>query len=96
MAFKDFCYSLVLSVLEIIKDAFLWFFEQILKLVIHALDGLGALFSALNFTQYISLIPDSTKNMMALCGIDTCTSMIVTAIIIRIFLQLIPFTRLGS
>ena len=95
-ALKDFFYSLVLSIQAMLKDLFLWIFEQILTLVLHALNGLGSLFTALDFTQYISAIPDGTRNVMALCGIDIITSMIVSAIIIRLMLQLIPFVRLGS
>lgn len=92
----DFIYSCFLSMAEMIKDAFIWAFDGFLGVCILALDGIGSLFGALNVTQYLSFIPDETRNIMALIGLDQATSIIVSAIIIRITLQLIPFVRLGS
>lgn len=95
-ALKDFLFSLLLSFQTMIKDAFIWFFDSLMDLVISALNGLGDLFASLNIFQYIDALPVDVKNVMALIGLDVATSMIVASILIRILLQLIPFTRLGS
>ena len=50
----------------------------------------------MDFTQYIDAIPIEIKQVMALCGVTTASTMIVASLGVRIILQLIPFTRLGS
>ena len=41
-------------------------------------------------------LPGEILNIMSLLGVGTCVSIIAAAIGIRLVLQLIPFTRLGS
>ena len=41
-------------------------------------------------------LPAEILNVMALCGVGSAVTIITTAIGIRLALQLIPFTRLGS
>jgi len=95
-ALVDFLYSLVLSLLDILKDLFYFIIESLFALVLLMLDGLGALFSGLNVTQYISAIPPGTAHIMSSIGLAEAMGMIVVCITIRIGLQLIPFVRLGS
>jgi hypothetical protein len=93
---KDFLYRLVLTIYDIQKDLFLWIFEQVSTGVIYLVDGLGYLFDGLNITQYISAIPPQTAYIMNLIGFGEAMGMIITSLTIRMLLQLIPFTRLGS
>lgn len=90
--FKAIC----LTVYVFLKDALLWFFEQTMILAIYVLEGLGDLFSGLNVTQYFDVIPPEVGWVMNQCGLGTATGMIISAAVIRVTLQLIPFTRLGS
>lgn len=90
--FKAIC----LTIYTFVKDALLWFFEQSLILVTAILDGMGDLFSGLNITQYFDAIPPEVGWVMNQLGLGEATGMIVSAIIIRLTLQLVPFTRLGS
>lgn len=90
--FKAFC----LTIYTFIKDAFLWFMEQLFDLVILILDGLGDLFSGLDVTQYMNGIPSEVGWVMNQCGLGIAMGMIGTAITIRLILQLIPLVRLGS
>jgi hypothetical protein len=94
--FVDFMYSLLLTFFDILKDFFYWILEQLFNLVLHALDGLGYLFSGLDVAQYISLIPPQTAHIMSQIGFSAAMTMIVTSLTIRFFLQLIPFVRFGS
>ena len=82
------------TLFQLLKDFFLYCLDSLLSLVTGLLSGLDSLFNALDVTQYISMIPDQTMNVMQLVGISTCSSMITTAILIRLTLKLIPFVRL--
>lgn len=95
-AFKGWGKSLVLTVFDMLKDVFIWLIDALLSVVLLAIQGLGSLFDGLNVAQYITALPSSAQWVMAQTGIGTALGMIVTAIIIRLTLQLIPFTRLGS
>lgn len=93
---KEFLYALVLTVFDILKDLFFWLFESIMDLSLLALEGLDSYFDGLNITSYISAIPPSVSYVLNAIGLPTAMTMITTAIVIRMLLQLIPFTRLGS
>ncbi len=88
--------ALALTIKTFMQDCFLWAFEQVMILLTLILDGMGALFSGLNITQYFDGIPPEVGWVMNQCGLGTASGMIVSAIGIRVMLQLIPFTRLGS
>jgi hypothetical protein len=94
--FVDFLYSIVLTVYEIQKDFFLWILDQVFTVVLHILDGLGYLFQGLDVAQYISAIPPQTAHIASQIGLSQAMGMIITALTIRFFLQLIPLVRLGS
>ena len=92
----DMLKTLAYTLLTMIKDALMFIFEQILLLMTFLLDAMGDLFSALDITQYLSGIPPEVAWVMQQIGLGQALAMIITAITIRITLQLIPFTRLGS
>lgn len=94
--FKQFLYSLVLTVFDMLKDLFLWIFEGLLDISILALQGLDTYFDGLNIASYINQIPESVQWFLSAIGVPQAMTMIITAITIRLLLQLIPFTRLGS
>lgn len=95
-ALVDFLYSLLLSLFDILKDLFYFIIEALFGLVVLILDGLGALFSGLNVAQYMSALPPETIGVISRIGLGEAMGMIVVSITIRMFLQLIPFVRLGS
>jgi hypothetical protein len=83
------------SLLTMLKDVLLWVLDQLLSLVTTLLGAVDL--SAISQDYGIfQQIPDSTLNMMGLCGFAQCMGIVGGAIIIRILLQLIPFVRLGS
>jgi hypothetical protein len=80
---------------DLIRDAFAWVLEELLKLsasAIGAIDvsGLSSLSSAW------SGLPAEIWNILSLIGFGYCMGIVGSAIAIRLALQLIPFTRLGS
>ncbi|HHX8562865.1 MULTISPECIES: DUF2523 family protein, partial [Vibrio] len=49
-----------------------------------------------DMSQYMTSIPPTVSWVMAAVGLPQCLSIILAAITVRLMLQLIPFTRLGS
>lgn len=72
-----------------------WAFEQLLDLLIFILKDVDISFEFLNPEKYVS-IPPELANMLGLLGVGQALGIILAAIIVKITLQLIPFTRLGS
>lgn len=80
---------------DILRDAACWPFEQVMKIATSAVGALDL--SALNgLVTSAGSLPGEILNILGLLHVGTCISIITAAIGIRIVLQLIPFTRLGS
>jgi hypothetical protein len=94
--FIDFLYRLLLSLMDMLKDIFLWIMEQLLDVGKLLLDGVGSMMSGLDISQYFEMIPPETGYYLNLLGVSQGMGMIVTCLAVRFLLQLIPFTRLGS
>jgi len=77
-------------------DMAAWLFEQVLDLIIVILDSFNLSFDFLNVAQYIPALPADVVNLMGLLGVGQALGLIFGAIVIKVILQLIPFTRLGS
>jgi hypothetical protein len=82
------------SLLTMLKDVFLWLFDQMLELLSVLLGDIDL--TGLEGIPGIADIPEGVLNMISLLGIPQDLGLIVAALIIRFTLQLIPFTRLGS
>lgn len=93
---KEFIYRILLSLYDMFKDVFIWIYDSVLGLIASILNGIGNLFDGLNVAQYFEAIPADVANVMSLIGFGQATGIIIGAITIRLILQLIPFTRLGS
>lgn len=77
------------------KDAFSWLFDQVLTVAISAIGGIDV--AGLNgYVSTVGTMPAQILNILSLLGIGTAISIIASAITVRLVLQLIPFTRLGS
>ena len=79
---------------DFLKDAVSWVLEQILDIAISAANALDL--SALDGFNGAGSLPAEVVNVMQLLGVGTAIGIITAAIGIRLLLQLIPFTRLGS
>ncbi|MCG6330885.1 DUF2523 domain-containing protein [Vibrio alginolyticus] len=91
-----FLYQLLVSLFNMLKDLFFWAVEQVMDMVNMLLSGVFALFSPVDMSQYMTSIPPTVSWVMAAVGLPQCLSIILSAITVRLMLQLIPFTRLGS
>jgi hypothetical protein len=79
---------------DFVKDAFSWFFEQLLSLAVSAFQAIDV--SAVSGLTSYGSIPGEVMNILGLLGLGQAISIISAAIVIRLGLQLIPFVRLGS
>ncbi|ELB2807259.1 DUF2523 family protein [Vibrio alginolyticus] len=91
-----FLYQLLVSLFNMLKDLFFWAVEQVMEMVNMLLSGVFALFAPVDMSQYFTSIPPTVSWVMAAVGLPQCLSIILSAITVRLMLQLIPFTRLGS
>ncbi|KGY11254.1 VSK receptor [Vibrio tubiashii] len=92
----DAIIALFMSLVEIFKDIVYWFFNLIMNVVDDLLAVAISLFEPIDIGQYMSGFPPEAAWVLAQIGIPQALGMIVSSIGIRIILQLIPFTRLGS
>lgn len=92
----SFLYSLLLSLVDMLKDLLLWAFEQIFEAIKILLSWVMGIFEPVDIGQYLTSIPPNIAWVMSAVGLPQCLSIIIAAITIRMILQLIPFTRLGS
>lgn len=79
-----------------LQDLVVWVLDSIFDLVIYMIEGLGLAFDFLDVTQYITALPPEVANMLSLVGIPQAMFIIAAAIVAKLILQIIPFTRLGS
>lgn len=99
--FIDWIFELVprffKSLVIILQDFFLWSLEQVFGLVKTLIDGITGMDEMVGKLAGIwAGVPPEVTLMMQTIGLGTAFTIIVAAIGIRLVLQLIPFTRLGS
>ena len=77
------------------KDVVSWGFDQVLTVAVSAVSSISAT-PLTSLADTVGPLPASLINVLSLLGVGTAISIILAAISIRLVLQLIPFTRLGS
>jgi hypothetical protein len=80
---------------DILRDCFAWVLEEMMKLVVAAVGTLDISGITTNLGAW-GQVPAEVMNILGLLGVGTAIAIISAAIGIRLLLQLIPFTRLGS
>lgn len=80
----------------LLRDMFLWVFDTVLGFVVSLLNEVDIDFSFANPANYIGGVGSDILNIINLIRLPEALTIIVSAIVIRVVLQLIPFTRLGS
>lgn len=94
--FGDLAIQVFVDLWEIITDIPCWVFDQVCGVVISAISELD-LSGLDSYTAGAwASLPAELLNVLALLGVGDAVLIIATAIGIRLVLQLIPFTRLGS
>jgi len=91
-----FLYQCLLSLIEMLKDVVIWALTGCLEAAKLLLKGALSMLEPVDMSQYLSDIPSGVAWTLGQIGIPQCLGIILTAIVIRLILQLIPFTRLGS
>lgn len=97
----DYLYQLLQkftnTLYDMLGDFILLIFDKMLGLVETLLSTLPTIdFSTFNPGTYIAAFPASLTNMLHYIHFDAAVSIVVSALVIRLLLQLIPFVRLGS
>lgn len=92
--FADIFVAIFKALWDLVTDFFVWIFDQLLALVVSAVSAIN--FDGLNSYNAQSSLPSEVLNIMGLIGAGEAAGIIVAAIGIRLLLQLVPFTRLGS
>ncbi|MBF9000485.1 VSK receptor [Vibrio nitrifigilis] len=92
----EFFYKLFLSLVDALKDLFAWVFDQIFDLIEVVISYIMTLFAPFDLSELTDSIPSTAAWVLSNIGLPNCLVLIATAIGIRLVLQLIPFTRLGS
>ena len=87
--------SFALTLLDIIKEAFYWMYEQVLTFAFSMIQSFDSVINW-NPAAYFSSLPPVMINMLGLVGLGTCTQIIISSLIVRFILQTIPFVRWGS
>lgn len=77
-------------------DAGVWVFDQALGLVVLVLSGIDWPEVVFDAAAYVQALPPDILNVLGLIGVAEALGIIFAAVMIRIALQLVPFTRLGS
>lgn len=92
----EFLYRLILSLVDMLKDMFFWCIEVLFEAMTFVITKVMSLFGVIDMSQFVGSIPPEMAWMFSAIGIPQCLAMITTALGIRLLMQLIPFTRLGS
>lgn len=80
---------------DLLRDAACWVVEEALKVAVAAVQQLDTSGITSSLGAWGS-VPAEVMNILALLGVGKAVTIIGAAIGIRLVLQLIPFTRLGS
>lgn len=92
----EILYAMVATVGVMLYDLLLFIMSGFFALGRLALDGVALTLNTLNLAQYMNFLSPEVKAWLVAIGIPEVIGMVITAITIRLILQLIPFTRLGS
>lgn len=80
---------------DILRDIPAWILEQLMGIISSSMGAIDVS-SMQSLGSWWSAVPADVLNIMGLIGFGYAMGIIVSAIGIRLVLQLIPFTRLGS
>ncbi len=93
---KEFLLSLFASLAEVFKISVYWLFNLLMNIVDSLINVVMTLLSPIDISQYMTGFPSGAAWVLGQIGVPQALVMIVASLGIRLLLQLIPFTRLGS
>lgn len=86
--------SVIQAVWDFVIDAVCFVLDKVLQVAVDMIAALDV--SKLQLSSAWGSLPAEVSNIIGLIGLGECMGIIAAAILIRLTLQLIPFTRLGS
>lgn len=89
-------YNLYVSIRDVLFDIPPWILDQMLTIATRLLTGVLSLLEPVDLGQYLTGLPSEVSWTLSMIGLPQCVGIISSAIVVRLLLQLIPFTRLGS
>lgn len=89
-------YNLYVSIRDVLFDIPPWILDQMLTIATRLLTGVLSLLEPVDLGQYLTGLPSEVSWTLSMIGLPQCIGIISSAIVVRLLLQLIPFTRLGS
>lgn len=89
-------YNLYVSIRDVLFDIPPWILDQMLSISTSLLTGVLSILEPVDLGQYLTGLPSEVSWTLSMIGLPQCIGIISTAIVVRLLLQLIPFTRLGS
>lgn len=93
--FSDLAVAIFTAAWDMLSDVFCWLLDGLLGIAIAAANSLDV--SGLEgYANNFGDMPGEIVNIMQLAGLGTASQIVIAAIGIRLLLQIIPFTRLGS
>lgn len=92
----EFLYRLIISLVDMIKDVFIWALDETLSLCQSLLNWVFAFFEPMDISRYLTSIPSEVSWVLSAIGLPQGISIILASLVARLLLQLVPFTRLGS
>ncbi|WP_332397383.1 DUF2523 family protein [Vibrio metschnikovii] len=92
----DLLYMIYISLRDILFDIPLYVFDQIFKVAGRAMQAVLQMFKPFDLSNYLTFIPSEVSWVLSMVGLPQCLAIIASAIALRLILQVIPFTRLGS
>lgn len=88
--------AVFVSMSDLGKDLLCWVLDEAFTLVEYVLNSIPADFGQFDPTQYFAGLPPQLINAASYIHLPQALAIIVSALVVRFFLQLIPFVRLGS
>lgn len=92
---KDLYLQVFKDAWEMLTDTWVWVFDQMLSVAVSALGSLD-LSGITQHTNAWGSLPSEVLEVTSALGLGSALAVIGAAILIRMLLQLVPFTRLGS
>jgi hypothetical protein len=92
----EIAYAAVSTVGVLLENILLTVVEGFFVIGRLALDGVGVLLQPFGIQNLINALPDEVRGMMVAIGLPEALGIVISAISIRLFMQLIPLVRLGS
>ncbi|MCR9814830.1 DUF2523 family protein [Vibrio parahaemolyticus] len=89
-------YNVAITIRDLLFDIPPWILDQIMSIASLLLISVLSILEPIDISQYLTGLPSEVSWTLSMIGIPQCLGIISTAIVVRLSLQLIPFTRLGS